>query len=213
MAEVYEYKGFTGVKIGEQFWMNNNLDVGKGIKDPDHPEFGKYYTWYQAIKSVPEGWRLPSLEDWKELEKSSKNNINSLKSKNGWSDFVLEDDAADTFYGNGNDLFNFNAIPTSEYYITLNRFIFDYDNNIIRWWSSSEKDNKFAYLIALGSYIIEFGKVPVIKNGYYNVRCVQDWDIVKDYINQNRDIDNIELDNLDDLNESMKFFKQTERLL
>ena len=30
-------------------------------------KYGRYYTWYDAMKACPEGWHLPSNEEWQQL--------------------------------------------------------------------------------------------------------------------------------------------------
>ena len=34
----------------------------------DYKEYGNFYTWEEARTLCPEGWRLPTDEDWKNLE-------------------------------------------------------------------------------------------------------------------------------------------------
>jgi uncharacterized protein (TIGR02145 family) len=211
MNEVYTYHGFTGVKIGDLFWMNKNLDIGEGINNPDHPEFGKYYTWDQAMKAIPDGWRMPSIEDWYQLQQIVyyDNKLN-----------LKHDDYRDHDIDPINKL-NFNAIPSGEYHNEGKGGFFDKDSSRSYWWTSSEDiyDDDNAKVIRMmfknGEYYRNgsFDSFNNYKRYRYTVRCVQDWNIVKDYINQNQDIDNIELDNLDNLNESIKFFRQSERFL
>jgi uncharacterized protein (TIGR02145 family) len=196
MNEVYTYRGITGIKLGDQFWMNKNLDIGEGVNNPEHPEFGKYYTWDQAMNSVPEGWRLPSKEDCEKLS----NYINTFELKNHetWSK-----------HGNGNNSIGFNALPTGYYF--SGEF---YDVGIITiWWSITELNHSNAYIMLINGGT---GKIIISDDNkrYSNsVRCVQDWNIVKEWLNQNQEIELDNLDNIDDLNESLKFFKQSEKYL
>lgn len=66
----YHYTSIAGLD-----WMDENLayeafgvpyDTCKVMTDV----FGMYYTWEDAIKACPEGWRLPTEEDWKKLATS-----------------------------------------------------------------------------------------------------------------------------------------------
>jgi uncharacterized protein (TIGR02145 family) len=68
------------IQIGSMTWMAENLKV---TRDKDgNPlttycyadntnkceEFGRLYPWEEAKKASPKGWRLPTEDDWKELE-------------------------------------------------------------------------------------------------------------------------------------------------
>ena len=58
--------------IGELDWFRNNLAwTGAGIAYEEtevtsYP-LGRYYTWEEALTACPEGWRLPTDEEWASL--------------------------------------------------------------------------------------------------------------------------------------------------
>lgn len=57
------------VQIGELDWFRNNLAwTGEGLAfenaDVTSYPLGRYYTWDEAMEACPEGWRLPSDEEW-----------------------------------------------------------------------------------------------------------------------------------------------------
>lgn len=67
---------YLSLKFHEQWWMCQNLkfvtESGSGCYDDDETNCmlkGRWYTWEAAKKACPEGWRLPTDEDWKKLEK------------------------------------------------------------------------------------------------------------------------------------------------
>ncbi len=93
------------VRIGNLDWMTENLHDGipffddayserwgtqyftwKGTREEaqEHYErFGNYYSWQEAVDNAPEGWRLPTDDDWKNLETTlgmSKADVD----KDGW---------------------------------------------------------------------------------------------------------------------------------
>jgi|GEM_PF-187307 len=65
---------YVVVKIGESSWLKPNLayagteeeTLGVGYRGYDvmSAVFGRYYTWEEAQKACPEGWTLPSDQDW-----------------------------------------------------------------------------------------------------------------------------------------------------
>jgi len=60
------------VNIGGLDWFRNNLaSAGSGTsylnEDIVSDIFGRYYSYDEAVNACPEGWRLPSEEDWMAL--------------------------------------------------------------------------------------------------------------------------------------------------
>jgi uncharacterized protein (TIGR02145 family) len=109
---IIEEKKYSTVKIGNQIWTEANYDGKAGIKLTDAPShYGKYYTFSEAKAVVlPEGWRLPTENDYYKLLDSQKikienrrvinpEEIKRLTSKNHW------------LHTNGNNKSGFNAQP------------------------------------------------------------------------------------------------------
>src|SRR5262245_8979268 len=61
--------------IRNKFWMTKNLDYKKDPEskiyndyEPNEPIYGRLYSSSsQSVRTPPDGWRVPTLEDWQEL--------------------------------------------------------------------------------------------------------------------------------------------------
>ena len=79
------------VRIGDQMWMRSNLkasaDPSRGIYEDGGETF---FTWDAAVKaaeSVGDGWRLPTVADWKKLTEYCGGKSKAgrrVKSSSGW---------------------------------------------------------------------------------------------------------------------------------
>jgi len=163
-------KVYKTVKIGNQVWMAENLAYNaEGSKCYDNNEangkkYGRLYDWDTAMESCPEGWHLPSNEEWRTLvdfaggeEIAGK----KLKAKSGWAEG-----------GDGTDDFGFSALPGG-YGGSGGNFglVGDYGS----WWSASEYNSNYAY----SRYMYYFNEDAYYNdNNKYNlfsVRCLQDY--------------------------------------
>lgn len=128
------------VKIGNQEWFAENFRY-KGEDSRVFAEnelnvqtFGRLYTWDAAVKYAPEGWHLPSKDEFEELE-----NFISLKSKRSAGKVLKSRDSLIWKEGAGTDEFGFNGISAG-YYDTENGF--QNDGDLADFWTSSE-DSSF----------------------------------------------------------------------
>jgi uncharacterized protein (TIGR02145 family) len=64
-------KNYETVTLGDQTWTTTNYAGTGGLNfdaNNSKPEYGKYYTKVEAEAIVlPEGWRLPTMEDFEKL--------------------------------------------------------------------------------------------------------------------------------------------------
>ena len=168
------------VDIGNQTWMAENLNYQTDNSwwyDNDSANgeiYGRLYTWNDALTACPQGWHLPTDDEWKTLEiqlgmsQSEADEYNwrgtdegnKLKSTNGWYN-----------NGNGTNLSGFNALPGGERASGWTHF-----NNIKQdgtWWASTEwgYDGFVRNLFYSFSGIYRSGELKV---NAYSVRCVKD---------------------------------------
>lgn len=162
----YEY---PITKIGDQWWLGENLNYNSNQswcyenRKNNCEIIGRLYTWEAAVNACPDGWHLPSDEDWKELEI----NLGMIYNvdKNGWRG---------NSPGQGKQLrvnkdIGFNARLAGY------RYLGAYDNYRKRtyFWTSTGDGNKDK------AYVRELGTISKIKRTSYNkdfafsVRCVQ----------------------------------------
>ena len=162
---------WSQVKTGAYCWYNNN--------DSNKVKFGALYNWYtvNTNKLCPDGWRVPSDEDWRYLEGyiDSKYKVgdsiwngtmsrgfdigNRLKAKYEWK-------------LNVNDEFGFSALPAGE--CSSNKGYFHHLGSNGFWWSSTEFDSTKSWYRC-----IIFFDEKMIRNTHpkgmgFSVRCIKD---------------------------------------
>lgn len=176
--------------IGGQVWMAENLNyfdiegASSSIKNDwcywDKPEncesAGRLYTWKVAQRICPEGWRLPTNEDWTALLTAvgadSLNEIlwkgsSKLKSMSGW-----END------GSGTDDFGFTALPAGMKFTTSTQDGFTYHGCSSLMWAATEADGGAADSLAYHVYLDCSNDNAIVNtvrkvNGL-SVRCVKE---------------------------------------
>ena len=138
-------KTYRTVAIGEQTWMAENLnyETENSYCYDDNVKncalYGRLYEWEVANVACPDGWHLPSIEDWEDLIITVGNRdiaALELKSKVGWNDSIA-----------GLDKYGFSALPAG----------YKYGENFgkgglnTEWWSTTNsKNNKgFKQTVAL----------------------------------------------------------------
>ncbi|MCP4438472.1 MAG: hypothetical protein GY810_05965 [Aureispira sp.] len=183
---------YKTVQIGNQIWMAENLrfDSPNSMEgDKASPQNGRFYTWEEAQKIVPDGWHLPSGEEWDVLGKQlgmSECDLNpnctrkgqdghvgeKLKSTSGWGD------------GNGIDKYEFNALPVGFYHFEKNQVKFN--GEMAPFWSTSEssytsQENGEQVRIVKGRGVALHGYGPMItirktfdKMDKLPIRCIKD---------------------------------------
>jgi len=162
---------YRTVKIGSQVWMAENLNycgendsIGTYYNDShvNGKKYGRLYTWEQVKKACPNGWHLPTNEEWQNLISFvGGNNIagEKLKSKFDWKN-------------SGTDEFFFSALPGGLYFSPKSKFICIGEKGV--WWSTTEINDTKIFSRGIdcnGNYVFE-GDEP--KNNLLSIRCIKD---------------------------------------
>jgi len=160
---------FKTATAGGQTWMAENLNIKTGNswcyynKTDNCKKYGRLYDWKTAMTACPEGWRLPSINDWNNLitatggpSAAGKN----LKSKSGWSN-----------NGNGRDTLGFSALPGGH------RHTENFFNNATYdgyWWSATESGSRdYAYYKYMDYGVNSVYEDYIDKGNGFSVRCVK----------------------------------------
>lgn len=186
LAENLNFSGIVDVDAVSNGAANPNVDeanpnvsatLATFCPDGDNrncKKYGRLYTWEAAQKSCPEGWRLPSKDDFEKLlkfvggQKSEPQMTSSevwtaagaaLKSTSGWFK-----------KGNGTDAVHFNALPAG-----YKGDKFDGIGGYAYFWASTTDADEpaFAHYLFLdfSSPVAEIKSFD--KNSARSVRCIK----------------------------------------
>ncbi len=149
---------YRAVNIGNTLWMLDNLRYkGTGgsfcynddsVKCDSH---GRLYTWEAAKKAVPDGWRLPTKEEWEQL-------MTVLKASG--SDGNKSTGDFQSFAGAGAGW----KSPEGPY---------NYINQFPCFWSSSESDQQSAWFCNFTNQPKSAYIKAVNKKYGFSIRCVK----------------------------------------
>lgn len=141
---------YSVVKIGAQIWMAENFRFASrdsfSINDNDDNDkfYGRLYTWEEAMELAPEGWHLPTIDDWKRLNKyipryAKISTGTALKSAENWKKGFGATE--------GKDIYGFCALPTGFWNSIKKNFTnVTFSTN---FWTATESDSEHAYSILL----------------------------------------------------------------
>jgi uncharacterized protein (TIGR02145 family) len=160
---------YKTVKIGVQTWMAENLNyAAAGSKcyndSSDYcKKYGKLYDWKTAMRACPNGWHLPSEDEWEILIDyvGTENVATKLKEKDSWSE-----------NGYGTNDYGFSALPSGGF----SDGNFGNAGNYGYWWSTTttEDDANYAWVREIyydNEYVY---RNNVNKDYLFSVRCVKD---------------------------------------
>ena len=171
-------RSYDVVKVGGLTWMAENLNfetAGSFCPEGDSrncPRLGRLYSWAEAKSVCPDGWRLPTKEDFESLvaatsgvsaqSPSLSRAGAALKAKDGWFK-----------KGNGSDALGFRALPAGYRGVDGK---FDGIGGYAYFWSATEdaenrESNAFYLFLSFSSDMASINAFA--KEDYRSVRCVK----------------------------------------
>lgn len=178
-------KKYLYTEIDGVYWMRQNLaweGAGKAFKDYDVMSdiFGRYYSWEEAQNACPEGWTLPSDEDWVSLGKIYGESSSVHKDIKGLAGDIMGD-----LHFNGTKMWEFwrdvkitdkaalSVMPAG--YAVISDGDFDFQElykYAALWTADSDEGNAGLRYIYHDKDIVYYGKVS--KSDFAaNVRCIR----------------------------------------
>ncbi|MDR2554981.1 MAG: hypothetical protein LBC64_06085 [Fibromonadaceae bacterium] len=197
--DVRDNKPYKWVKIGEQYWMAENLNYevegGSCYKSVDYPDevancekYGRLYNWATAMEACPIGWHLPNDEEWVELflyvdpengEGYSYGQMvgKYLKAIVGWETYAFSVNIGEYVLSSkiNTDDYSFSALPGGFGRLRLDGTPTYYGEAGRHgyWWSSSEYTSlKAHYRRMRGDYDVAT-KFNTEKSELLSVRCIK----------------------------------------
>jgi len=179
------------VKIGNQFWMAENLkylpsvvgsstgsntvpyyyvygyngtDINAAKATSNYETYGVLYNWPAAMAACPTGWHLPSDDEWNELTNYLGGNAGGKLKEVGTTHWNSPNTGATNETG-------FTALPGG---FRIYSGIFDDVGSIGYWWSATEYETYYAWYRDMrynDSSVLSFGNTEELG---LSVRCVKD---------------------------------------
>lgn len=160
---------------GSTRWTFATEDERKALETDYYPVYGNLLTIEEALQSTPDGWRLPTDEDWQNLEKllGVKNTGSKGARGEGVAPILTEKD------GCGLELMFGGAILPRKVWGWFQRDFVRLDSFGYYWTSSEENrpedpTNKYYYYRRINSYDGAIDRESTVNQCLMSVRWVRD---------------------------------------
>jgi uncharacterized protein (TIGR02145 family) len=168
---------YSTIEINGRVWFAENLNFAienswyYNDDSIQYEKYGRLYTWLAAAYACPEGWYLPTDEEWKKLELylgmtyfetgqsgyRGKKEGEMLKSVSGWYE-----------HGNGNNAAGFNALPGGARYNSWSYYDIEERGN---WWTLTYYNWPEAWSRSLRYNDHKIGRFARLDSYGLSVRC------------------------------------------
>jgi len=175
LTDARDGQSYKTIEIGEDWWMAENLRFDAGDDSyfyDDNPTrgatYGRLYTWDAAMRSCPEGWHLPALDEFNRMiNQLGGGEVAGGKLKDTETLLWREVNAGATNES------GFGALPAGRRY---DQGIYAGLGYYAQFFSSTEYNSRDAYNMTLGydyssTFIYNYKKAYAI-----SVRCVKERD-------------------------------------
>ena len=194
MIDSRDNQTYQTVKIGSQCWMRQNLNIGEQVLDMQQTGnekiektcyqndrklcsiLGGLYTWDEAMQYkegnqgiCPDGWRIPSKEDWQKL-------VSHLGDEEAGQKLKASADG-NLHKWDGTNESGFTALASG----AANHGYFKRKDQWTLFWTSTPENNERAWFAQLDSYwypeppkykTLFIGNYYLKTNGF-SVRCIK----------------------------------------
>jgi len=181
-------------KIDGQIWLAENLkykppgtsSLCYNQEDENCEKYGRLYPFEEIEELCPEGWKVPSMDDWETLEDRTgkKDSDNNIKARDDlWLQYS---ENGKQFTSYGEDTYNFSALPAGAYrivYMDMEVNDQDADCEGIDWHDWGGTTESFGRIALFKStsvndywYITNEPEMKfcIAKNSYASIRCIKE---------------------------------------
>lgn len=194
---------YNTVQIGNQCWMKENLRIGSTISGADNMTnngiferycyddieancdiYGGLYQWNEMMnyseqegaKGIcPDGWHIPSDQDWKVLEMSlgmSQAQADAPDWRGDDQGDVIKTTTGWVEGGNGTNTTGFSGLPAG--YRGAEALEFGAITEGAYWWTSTQFSDVQTWYRAVGQYTGMINRTYNYKGSGISIRCVKD---------------------------------------
>lgn len=188
---------YRWVEIGNQIWMAENLsflpyissftsDTGifvynyKGSSvdaariQEEYKRYGCLYSWRISLQACPEGWHLPSEDEWQQLERSIGLTLRQISGADPVNPYTFGFLKSPDWWSQSNNVTLFSALPGGYHFHSTINYQDIYFHNLgaeAHFWSSTYYDDAYIKMT------IDYGHIYNNLVGFdpgCSVRCIKD---------------------------------------